>query len=224
MSRTWRWLPKRDQFGALLFFLIVAFLLSGVGDGPWLTRVGGLANLGAIVAGFSATGLRDERWRRALLIVLGVGGLALIGAFEPTTIGAGVGALLQAVVLGAILAALARRILQHDQVTLPTILGVICAYVLIGLIFAWVYLALVGFRPGPILDPTTTNVPVYYSFVVLTTLGFGDITPVDALAERVTAFEAIVGQIFLATVVARFVSMYGQRRPHSSPDEATTDG
>uniref|UniRef100_UPI00058B8250 ion channel n=1 Tax=Ilumatobacter nonamiensis TaxID=467093 RepID=UPI00058B8250 len=183
------------------------------GEGPWLTRIGSVANLGAIIAGFSATGLKNDRWRRPVFITLGLVGLVMIGAFEPTTVGAGIGALLQAVVLGAILGALSRRILQHEQVTLSTILGVISAYVLIGLIFAWIYLSLVGFRPDPVLDPPTSDVPVYYSFVVLTTLGFGDITPVDELAERITAFEAIVGQVFLATVVARFVAMYGQRRP-----------
>jgi len=223
VHRRWRWTPRLDQFGALLFFLVVAFLFSGVGDGPWLTRIGSVANLGAIIAGFSATGLREDRWRRPVFIVVGLVGLVLLVAFEPTTFGAGVGALLQAVVLGAILGALTRRILQHEEVTLSTILGVVSAYVLIGLLFAWVYLSLVGFRPGPILDPSTTDVPVYYSFVVLTTLGFGDITPVDEFAERITALEAVTGQIFLATVVARFVAMYGQRRPDVKAGEGTTD-
>ena len=63
--------------------------------------------------------------------------------------------------------------------------------------------------------PPITELPVYYSFVVLSTLGFGDVTPVEELAKRVTAFEAILGRIFLATVVARFVSMYGIPKPRA---------
>ena len=71
---------------------------------------------------------------------------------------------------------------------------------------------------------STTDVPVYYSFVVLTTLGFGDITPVDAFAQRITALEAIVGQIFLATVVARFVALHGKRKPDIRSGEGANEG
>lgn len=207
------WTPRLDRFGALLAFLLIAFLFLGTTDRLWATLVGVLANLAALVVGFSSTGLREHHRRTAVFATMGVVGLILIAAFDVTTVAAGVGASLQAMVLGAVLAALVRRVLQHREVALATILGVISAYVLIGLIFAWILLALVGFRGGEILDPPVTAVPVYYSFVVLSTLGFGDITPVDELARRISAIEAMTGQIFLATVVARFVALYGQRRP-----------
>ncbi len=109
-----------------------------------------------------------------------------------------------------ILAAVVRRVLSHDQVGAPTILGAITAYLLIGLSHAWVYLALDGLVDGPILNPAIEGLPSYYSFVVLSTLGFGDVTPVNDLAQRLTAIEAITGQVFLATLVARLVSLYGQ--------------
>lgn len=202
--------PGLDRFGALLFFLILAFLLSGLSEDTWPSIVGSLANIAALVVGFSSTGMRDNHRRTLIFVVIGFVGLALIAGFEPTSAAAGIGAALQAIVLGAILGALVRRVLQHDEVTMPTIMGVISAYVLIGMIFAWVYLAMIGFRPGEVISPPKTELPVYYSFVVLSTLGFGDITPVDELAKRITALEAVTGQIFLATVVARFVSLYGQ--------------
>jgi len=212
----WRFIPGLDQFGALLCLLLLSFLLAGLSGLAWPTLVGALANIAAVVAGFSATGLRDDRVRTGIFMSLAVIGFVLIGIFESTSIGGGIGASLQALALGAILGALVRRVLQHDSVTIATLMGVISAYVLIGLIFAWVYYALIGFRPAPVLDPPDTDLPVYFSFVVLSTLGFGDISPVDELAQRITALEAITGQIFLATVVARFVSMYGQDRPRGS--------
>jgi len=61
---------------------------------------------------------------------------------------------------------------------LPTIAGAIAAYVLIGLVFAWIFLAMCAVFDGPILDPDAAGLPACYSFEVLTTLGFGDITPV----------------------------------------------
>ena len=210
MDRDRRLIPGPDHFGALLFFLLVAFLLSGRSDDVWPTVTGAAANLLALAAGFAATGIGQHRRRVVVLAVLGVVGIVLVGAFDPESTWFGVGALMEAVLLGAVLAAVVRRVLTHEYVSLSTIVGVISAYVLIGLVFAWVFLSLAGFRSGPILDPPIEELPVYYSFVVLSTLGFGDVTPVDELAKRITAFEAIVGQIFLATVVARFVSMYGK--------------
>ena len=119
----------------------------------------------------------------------------------------------------AILLAVVRRVLAHDRVGLPTILGAISAYVLIGMVFAWIYLAMYGIVDGPLLDPDEAGLPTYYSFVVLTTLGFGDITPVEDLVQRLTALEAMIGQIFLATLVARLVSLYGS--PTRGANEAS---
>ncbi len=203
-----------DRFGSLLVFLTLAFLLSGLGENEWSSVVGACANIAALIAGFRSTGMRNDGRKTLIFLFVGLLGLGLIVVFGSTTIVGGIGALMQVVVLAAIFGALVRRVLQHERVTAATIMGVISAYVLIGLIFAWIYLALIGFRPGQILDPPAANVPVYYSFVVLSTLGFGDITPVDEIAQRVTALEAVTGQIFLATVVARFVAMFGAIRSH----------
>jgi hypothetical protein len=112
----------------------------------------------------------------------------------------------------AILGAVVGRVLAHDRVGSQTILGALAAYFLIGLVFAWIYLSLDGLVAGAILEPPIEGLPSYHSFVVLTTLGFGDISPVDEFARKVTAIEAMTGQIFLATLVARLVSMYGRPR------------
>jgi hypothetical protein len=197
-----------DRFGTLLFFLLFAFLISGVGDSGWPTVLGSLANVASLVAGFAATGLGGNRRRMGVLIVIGVASAVLVG-FEQTSVAAAVGAFGQALVLGAILLAVVRRVLAHERVELPTIAGAIAAYVLIGMVFAWIYLAMYGVIDSPILDPDATGLPAYYSFEVLTTLGFGDITPVSEFVRRLTALEAMMGQIFLATLVARLVSMYG---------------
>jgi hypothetical protein len=53
---------------------------------------------------------------------------------------------------------------------------------------------------------------LYFSFIVLTTLGFGDLTPAPNMARVVVTFEALIGQIFLVTLVARLMSLYGMER------------
>ena len=173
-----------DRFGTLLFFLLFAFLISDSGVSSWPNVVGSAANVGALVAGFTATGLGKNRLRLGVLAAIGVTSAVLVG-FDEAAIPLTIGAFGQAIV------------------------GAIAAYVLIGLIFAWIYLAMRGLFEGPILDPDVASLPTYYSFEVLTTLGFGDITPVNDFVQRLTALEAIAGQIFLATLMARLVAMYG---------------
>lgn len=198
-----------DQFGALLVFLMLAFVVSGFELGGWQQAIGMLANIAAILAGFSASGLWADRVRIIALVSIGAVGAVLVGMFEQDSPAAGFGALGQVVLLTGVLLAVIRRVLGHDHVGPATIAGAIAAYFLLGLAFAWLYQAAYGFLEPPLLHPEATGLPAYYSFVVLTTLGFGDIAPVNELVRRVTAVEAIAGQIFLATLVARLVSVYG---------------
>lgn len=198
-----------DRFGTLLFFLLTSFVVSGATGSGWPKVVSSMGNLAALLAGFAATGLWNDRARMISLLTLGSVSAVLVGQFEQTSIPSGLGSLGQAVVLSAILMAVVRRVLSHERVGIPTLAGAVAAYFLIGLMFAWLHLAAYGFLDGPILQPEVGELPAYFSFVVLSTLGFGDVTPVHDLVKRVTAVEAVTGQIFLATLVARLVSMYG---------------
>ena len=108
--------------------------------------------------------------------------------------------------------------------TLQTVLAVICVYVLFGLIFALLAFGISGIDGDPFFvqtdDPTLADF-LYFSFVVLTTLGFGDLTPATYGGKAMVSFQALLGQIFLVTVVSRLVSLYGSSRankPRSEPD------
>jgi hypothetical protein len=110
--------------------------------------------------------------------------------------------------------------LHHRTVTSETILGALCAYVLTGLVFAFVYIAISRFgadffsQPGP----HQASEYLYFSFVVLTTLGFGDLSPSVGLPQALVAVEALLGQIFLVTMVARLVTLWVRQ---SGPADAT---
>jgi Ion channel len=114
------------------------------------------------------------------------------------------------------------RILRHDVIGLETILGALCVYVLLGIAFAGIYAAINGVeaagffaQPGP-----KSNVDfLYFSFITLTTVGYGDLTPGTDFGRVIVTFEALIGQVFLVTLVARLVSMYGRAR--RAPDGAT---
>jgi len=94
------------------------------------------------------------------------------------------------------------------------IVGSICVYILIGLGWAAIFETLDGVIPGSLRFPADTAWATpsafryrYFSFVTLATLGYGDITPVTALAGTLAALEAIAGQLYIGITVARLVAL-----------------
>jgi Ion channel len=116
------------------------------------------------------------------------------------------------------------RIIRHDTVGLETILGAICVYVLIGIAFAGIYAGVNDAEPSGFFaqDVVVDNVNfLYFSFVTITTVGYGDLTAGTSTGRVLVTFEALIGQIFLVTLVARLVAMYGAtiRRPRAGPGD-----
>jgi hypothetical protein len=107
-------------------------------------------------------------------------------------------------------------VLSKGAVTADKIYGALCVYLLIGLTWGFMFLTLEGVQPGSFQfgqarssgiekDPATL---VYFSFVTLSTVGYGDITPLSPPARSFAFMEAIIGQIYLAVLVARLVGLY----------------
>jgi hypothetical protein len=106
------------------------------------------------------------------------------------------------------------KVFSGGTVTFDRILGAVALYIMIGVIWAEAY-QLVGIRvAGAFAGITHTGVPVdhsnwiYFSFVTLTTVGYGDITPVAQAARSLSIFEALIGQLYPAIVLARLVSLH----------------
>jgi hypothetical protein len=118
--------------------------------------------------------------------------------------------------------AIVHRIVRHETVGLETILGSICVYVLIAIAFAGIYGAINEAEPTGFfaqkIEPTNVDF-LYFSFVTLTTVGYGDLSPGTSTGQVAVTFEAVAGQIFLVTLVARLVSLYGnkQRQARDGP-------
>jgi hypothetical protein len=119
-------------------------------------------------------------------------------------------------ILGGLLLAYTAAIIVHhlfteDKITGDVIMGAICAYFLMGLVWALAYSTLEFFQPGSFQMPQgTVNQATftYYSYVTLTTLGYGEITPISAPARSFAVLEAMMGQIYLAVLIARLVGIH----------------
>ncbi len=115
---------------------------------------------------------------------------------------------------GLVFLSIMRHVLTHTKVTTDTICGAISAYFLIGLIWALVYGLFYVVDPNSFFIPDrllTEQVwgtwTLYFSFVSLTTLGYGDITPLTPAAQTYAYLEAACGQIFLTVLIARLVAL-----------------
>ncbi len=111
-------------------------------------------------------------------------------------------------------------LMTTKEVTGDTLRGAVSAYLLLGVGWASAYSLVELLHPGAFnmgAGATAVNQEpnlLYYSFVVLTTLGFGDITPATAMSRGLTWIEAVIGQLFIATTIARLVGLklYGETR------------
>ena len=110
-----------------------------------------------------------------------------------------------------------RIIVKSEKVTRETIFAAIVAYLLIALMWAFLYMILELVSPGSFSFPDKGSWGEmmryeYLSFVTITTLGYGDITPVTDQASALVLIEAFVGQIYLVVLVAWLVGMHVSRR------------
>jgi len=115
--------------------------------------------------------------------------------------------------------------LLHDlntgnRSTSERIFGALCAYVFIGFLFALVFAHLEYRDPGSFYisndllaesaanESSRLDIFTYYSFVTMTTLGYGDVTPIEEHARTLAWLEALIGQLYLAVMVAGFVAVH----------------
>jgi len=111
-----------------------------------------------------------------------------------------------------------KQIAFSNEINTNRIIGAICVYLLLGVIWAMAYTIIEMVSPGsfagfsPIDDLGWDSEWLYFSFVTMTTLGYGDILPVSATARGFAYMQAIVGQFYIAVLVAGLVSAYVSKR------------
>lgn len=123
----------------------------------------------------------------------------------------------------------ARALLAPGKVDLNRIAGSICIYLMAGFIWAYLYAFQVLMEPGSFKGVTAVTLQeklpelAYHSFVTLTTLGYGDITPVTPFARVLVNLEAIFGQFYIAILVAALVGIHITSRTESKNATGSKD-
>jgi hypothetical protein len=213
----------QGRYGLLLILLIATYLLSAFIRSDWISAVQ--------LALFVATGLlvlRSVQLARGRLIAVIVVGLAGSGAAaglaisRPSNGAVAAASLWTGLLLLATVVVIVRRILSFPTVTGQSIFGAISAYMILGLMFASFYAAIYRIQGDHFFahGPANAQTFQYFSFTTLTTLGYGDFTAASAGGRAVAVVEALTGQVFLATLVARLVSAF-RSTPLPAPGEGT---
>ena len=201
---------RQRRYGLLLITLIAVYLLSALGSG-WPGQIAQLA----LVVAVTLLGLRDTdfphrklaRW--AALIGSGLA-IALVAASH-SSVARGTASAWTAILLLATVVIIVDSVLKLDTVTVQSIYGALSAYILLGLMFAALFGAIDGLGGTDFFvngEPASIRTYQYFSFTTLTTLGYGDFTAGGSFGRAVAVLEALTGQIFLVTLVARLVSAY----------------
>jgi hypothetical protein len=211
---------SRERFGLLLGAIIVAFAFEGIASPNEWQEVVISALLGSTL--LLALWAAEARPLVVRLGVLIVAGLFILSVVEALNGNASAGALRitnAALVLLApplIITGVARILRARQTVTLEAVFGVLSVYILLGMLFGFVYGSIDRFGGNPFFaggQAATVAHCLYYSFTTLTTVGYGDFTARTNLGHTLSVSEALLGQIYLVTIVSLIVANLGRSSP-----------
>jgi hypothetical protein len=210
------------RFGIVLLLLLATFIFLAAGPtGDWVPLVAVVLQGATLLAAFAASGVGRRLWRLALVVVLA----ALVSASALVFFGgkwiSGSLFLLNLFLVGAAPVVIINSLVRRRVIDLQTVLGAVCVYVLIGMMWSFAFTAIGTFDSQPFFAQeahATVADYLYFSFVTMTTTGYGDLTAAHGLGRALAVLEALIGQLYLVTVIALLVSNLGRRGRAAQPE------
>lgn len=171
-----------------------------------------------LICGVMAVGHRRRTLVAGLLLLVPVMALKWVNHFRPDIVPMPMYIFGNLLFVCFIIYQFMRFILRAPRVDLEVVCAGISVYLLIGLLWSFAYIITAWLVPGSFYfdgqveapQEMTSFVSVYFSFVTLTTVGYGDITPVSDVARMLAAAEAMTGTLFVAILISRLVSLYSR--------------
>jgi Ion channel len=210
--RVGRRIGQGDRYGLLLATLITVYLVSAFAS----SRVTQVLQVTLFVA-ITLLALRVGTLPRRVVVVArwvtmtgSAIAIALVAASGNKEV-RGAASLWTAALLLLTVMIIVEQVLRMNAVTIQSIYAALSAYMIIGLMFASVYAAIDSLTTADFFvngQPADIRTFQYFSFTTLTTLGYGDFTAAGNFGRALAVLEAMTGQIFLATLVARLVAAF----------------
>jgi Ion channel len=204
-----------ESYALVLTLLLASLVVAIAAPQTTLARVvrDVVLSVTIVVAYWTATRRRaffvpGVLWPSAALVFV------LVGALEGARTHAFTAAI-GAVLVGTVAYLVTRDLLRRGRVNLQTVFGALSLYVLLGMFFGLVYMFIADVTDAAFFargDDGTSGEHLYYSFVAISTTGFGDLSPATGIGRALTVLEIVLGQLYLVTVVAVLVTTAADRR------------
>jgi hypothetical protein len=211
--------PTTRRF-LLLLIALLAILLGYPYFGNTRTGafLGGITALLALTGAVHAVRANPRTFRIALTLALATAA-ASVTAFLGGSRGNPVVEATYTLFYGFTTVAVFLEVIEIRRVTADTMYGTVCVYLLVGMTFGNLFDLIETLHPGSFQINVDTAAPVeigwrtliFFSFMTLTTIGLGDVTPATTQTQALTAIEGVIGVLYVAVLIARTVGLYARR-------------
>jgi hypothetical protein len=216
-------LVSPNSYGLVLLFIIATYSLSIWLTRPWGAPIVVFVQIGCVWIVLNASHARQRLRVVASVVFVVAAATAIVSVFtrqddDPMPLVYLMGALLYLAAPVAIL----RHIGFRHEVDRETMLGALAAYLLLGMAFALGYRFLADVQSGPFFGADGDGGiadQLFFSFITLTTTGYGNLVPAANPGQTMAVVEALVGQLFLITAVGKLVSVWDPRGWARPPSE-----
>jgi hypothetical protein len=209
---------RRERYGLLLAAIVAAFFFQGIANpGRWeqavITALLGMT----LLLAFWAANAKPVVMRSAIVVAAVVVVFSIVESITGE-VGAApariANMLLVLLAPPAIVVGVVRSLRARGRVTVEAVFGVLCVYILLGMLFAFLYGTVDRLGQPFFAQDVQASVArcLYYSFTTLTTVGYGDLTATTNLGHTLSVTEALFGQIWLVTVVSVIVGNLSRQR------------
>lgn len=226
MNRTSESRARRERYGLLLAAILAAFTLQGIATPARWEQVLVTALLGGtLLLALWAAEARPGVVRLALIISILLVVASIVEAANgkvDTQASRLANVLLLCLAPPAVVLGIVRSLRARGHVSVEAVFGVLCLYILIGMLFAGIYGSIDRVNHDFFANGASASVAhcLYFSFITLTTVGYGDYTAAGNLGHTLSAAEALIGQIYLVTVVSVIVGNLRRRPPQDRSSSA----
>jgi hypothetical protein len=216
-------LQSGDSYAIVLALLLASVFVAIVSPEETWARVirDAVLAVTVVVAYWTATARRGFLVPRVVVPSLALI-FVVVGAAEGATT-EGVAAVIEAGLAAGVGFLIARDLFDRRRVDAQTVLGALSLYVLVGVFFAALYSLVAVTGDGAFFthgDDGSASEHLYFSFVAITTTGFGDLAPANDVGRGLAALEIVLGQLYLVTVVAVIVTAAARGQLRQRRDDA----
>ena len=218
-SRPWhrfgRSFVEANSYGFVLLLVMVTYIVSVSLTQTWATSIVLTVQIATVWFTLRTSKARPAVRRFADIVLCIAAATAVVSFFVHRT-GAERGWVFVVCCVLYLIApfSIVRHLILRRDVDTETLLGAIAAYLLIGMFFAFAYKAMGEFGSVPFYGaqgPGSLSQDLFFSFVTMTTVGYGDLVPAANPGQTLAVLEALIGQLFLVVAVGKIISSYRPR-------------